>query len=193
MVNHHHHRHDHHHILRWTATTVACCLTLFVIYNNNNDPGNDNYNSGFVTVSAFENFPMSTRQALTQKAKELNPTTSSSQASGSFAYTTSSWSNRAATVLTPICLNPGVYTSDRPFFWNSIDVGCRMTVIELPSSKKNNKQPDLWVHSPVGLDGPLLDAMAKLGTVKYVISPNYEHVKFAPAWHQAYPNADMCM
>jgi hypothetical protein len=146
-------------------------------------------------VAAFENFPTSTRQALAQKAKELNPTSPSSTTGGGFAYTSSSWSNRAATVLTPICLDPsGLYTADRPFLWNSIDVGCRMTVIELQasSSKSKNSKPDLWVHSPVGLDGPLRNAMAKLGTVKYVVSPNYEHVKFAPTWHLSYPEADMC-
>jgi hypothetical protein len=121
-----------------------------------------------VVVDAFESpnvFPIGRRQALLQKSKDLNPS----------IYTTAGWSNRPARVLTPIT-EDGVYTADRPFYWNKIDVGCRMTVIELPSSSKDSK-PDLWVHSPVGLDGPLKDALAKLGTVKYVVSPNYEHLK----------------
>jgi hypothetical protein len=137
-------------------------------------------------VSSFDPpavFPVSTRQALADKAKTINP---------SIQYTTSGWSNRAATVLTPQHLNPGVYTADRPFYWNKIDVGCRCTIIELPSaSSVDNKKPDLWVHSPVGLDGPMMQTLAELGTVKYVVSPNYEHVKFAPMWSQAYPDSEM--
>jgi len=134
-------------------------------------------------TSAFESpdvFPISRRQALLQKSKELNPSRST--------YTTAGWSNRAATVLTPVA--EGVYTADRPFYWNKVDVGCRMTVIELPTSSKDNK-PDLWVHSPVGLDGPLKQAIANLGTVKYVVSPNFEHLKFAAEWHFNYPDAEM--
>lgn len=138
------------------------------------------------SASAFESvntgvFPASTRQALVEKSKQLNPT----------QYSSAGWSNRAATVLTPVHTEPaGVYTADRPFFWNNIDVGCRSTVIELPSSTGASK-PDLFVHSPVGLDGPMLKAMEELGTVKYVCTPNYEHTKFASAWFQNYKGAEM--
>ena len=131
-------------------------------------------------VAAFDPpsvFPVSTRQALLQKSKEINPAQQ---------YTAAGWSNRAATVLTPQHLDPDVYTADRPFYWNGIDVGCRCTVVALPPSSGGGgggtKKPDLWVHSPVGLDGPLLKAISELGNVKYVVSPNYEHVKFAPQW-----------
>lgn len=129
-------------------------------------------------------FPASTRQALANKARMVNANPPPGR------YTASGWSNRAATALTPQHLNPGVYTADRPFYWNNIDVGCRCTVLELPSSSTDQK-PDLWVHSPVGLDGPLRDALDVLGTVKYVVPPNYEHVKFAAEWATAYPNAQM--
>ena len=84
---------------------------------------------------------------------------------------------------------PGVYTADRPFYWNKIDVGCRMTVIELESEK--GSKPDLWVHSPVMLDGPLIQTLEQLGTVRHVVSPNYEHVKFANQWANQYPLANM--
>lgn len=124
--------------------------------------------------------PVSTREALIQKSKELNPAN----------YATPGWSNRAGTVLTPVHLEPGVYTGDRPFYWNNIDVSCRMTVVELPSSTGDDK-PDLFVHSPVNIDGPMLEAIAKLGNVKYVMSPNYEHLKYAAAWYQNFPDADM--
>ena len=121
-------------------------------------------------------FPLSRRQSLIQKSQVVNP---------SETYTTAGWSNRAATVLTPV--EDGVYTADRPFYWNKIDVGCRMTVVELPSSSKDGK-PDLWVHSPVGLDGPLKKAVSKLGNVKYVVSPNYEHLKVCISFKQKVRN-----
>lgn len=35
----------------------------------------------------------------------------------------------------------------------------------------------LWVHSPVELDVPLREALAELGPVSHIVSPNYEHVK----------------
>ena len=132
-------------------------------------------------ASAFDGvFPVSTRQALLAKSKQLNPT----------QYSTAGWSNRAATVLTPVHTEPtGLYTADRPFIWNSIDVGCRSTIIELPSS--SGGKPDLFVHSPVNLDGPMLKAIGELGTVRYVFTPNYEHTKFASAWSQNYKGAEM--
>jgi hypothetical protein len=124
-------------------------------------------------------FPTSTRQALLQKAEELGQTRG--------CYSAVGWSNRLGSVLTPAA--PSVYTADRPFFWNKIDVGCRMTVIELPV--EGSSVPDLWVHSPVFLDGPLQALLQKIGNVRYVVSPNYEHVKFASQWAMAYPDAEM--
>jgi hypothetical protein len=60
-----------------------------------------------------------------------------------------------------------------------------MTVIEL-------EDDTLWVHSPVRLDEPLKEALAKLGKpVRHVVSPNYEHVTFAKEWAVAYPDANM--
>jgi len=64
-----------------------------------------------------------------------------------------------------------------------------MTVIELESEK--GSKPDLWVHSPVMLDGPLIQTLEQLGTVRHVVSPNYEHVKFANQWANQYPLANM--
>ena len=89
------------------------------------------------TMKTGDVYPLSTRQALIEKSKSLQ---------GSKSYSTVGWSNRAGTALTPAAI-PGVYTADRPFYWNKIDVGCRMTVVEIEGG--------LWVHSPVGLDGPL--------------------------------------
>ncbi len=37
----------------------------------------------------------------------------------------------------------------------------------------------LWVHSPVNLDDDLAAALAELGEVKHIVTPNYEHTKYA--------------
>lgn len=131
--------------------------------------------------SKSPNFPFSTRAALIEKANELDEGLAKGKKVGS--YSPIGWSNRVGTALTPAAL-PGVYTADRPFYWNKIDVGCRMTVIQLDDG-------NLWIHSPVNLDGPLREALDKLGRVKYIVSPNYEHLKFASQWYQAFPEAFM--
>ena len=77
-----------------------------------------------------------------------------------------------------------VWAAERPFVWNGIDVGGKMGVVRLADGS-------LWVHSPVGLDEPLRDALAALGEVKHVVSPNYEHVKWAAQWKAAYPAATL--
>mmetsp|Transcript_7814 Transcript_7814/g.16096 ORF Transcript_7814/g.16096 Transcript_7814/m.16096 type:complete len:231 (-) Transcript_7814:1608-2300(-) len=97
-------------------------------------------------------------------------------------YSESIWSNRLGTALTPVANS--VYTGDRPFYWNKIDVGGRMCVIQLDGG-------DLWVHSPVELDRETKNMLKKLGTVKYIISPNYEHLKYAEQWSNEYPDAYM--
>jgi hypothetical protein len=157
------------------------------------------------------------RQALMDRSQQINPpftTTSISSSSISSSspplppYTQAGWSNRAATVLTPIQIGPdfSVYTADRPFFWNNIDVGCRATIIEIPKESSSsslggndsddtdeNRKPDLWVHSPVHLDGPMLQCLQSIGRVRYICSTNYEHLKFAALWYQTFHNsgADM--
>jgi hypothetical protein len=145
-------------------------------------------------ITAFEPpnvFPASVRQALADKAKAINPP--------DHKYSTAGWSNRAATVLTPVYLskaaaqgkpNNNVYTGDRPFYWNKIDVSCRMTIVEIPSSSDDDP-PLLWVHSPVAADGPMQQVIANLpGKVEHVVSTNYEHLKFAPEWARSYPDAN---
>mmetsp|Transcript_29165 Transcript_29165/g.93360 ORF Transcript_29165/g.93360 Transcript_29165/m.93360 type:complete len:232 (-) Transcript_29165:383-1078(-) len=90
------------------------------------------------------------------------------------------WSN-------PECLalrkyGEGVWLAERPFVWNSIDVGGRSVVVRLPSG-------GLWVHSPVELDAALKKELADIGPVECIVSPNYEHVKYAQQWIDAYPDA----
>lgn len=66
-----------------------------------------------------------------------------------------------------------VWAAERPFAWLGIDVNGRGAVIKLSDGS-------LWVHSPVNLDPELKAAVDALGTVKYIVTPNYEHNKFAP-------------
>ena len=110
------------------------------------------------------------------------------------SYAPSRWSNRFGTVLTPAS-HPSVYTADRPFYWNKIDVGGRMTVIQLSATSVDptdgREKPQLWVHSPVDLEDSLRDTLKQLGVVTHVVSPNYEHVKYAKQWGEAYPSAYM--
>jgi len=131
--------------------------------------------------TAIANFPLSNRAALIEDAKRLDGDLAAGRPTGE--YSSPGWSNRLGTVLTPASI-PGVYTADRPFYWNNIDVGGRMTVIRLENGH-------LWVHSPIELDEQLRNALDTLGTVKYVVSPNYEHLKYASQWHKAYPEASM--
>lgn len=67
-----------------------------------------------------------------------------------------------------------------------------MTIVKLQSSSEEEEdgaEAELVVHSPVQLDPPLIEALAKLGRVAHVISPNYEHVKYASQWAEMYPAA----
>ena len=163
-----------------TSTTTRINMQLYSQNNDNNIIDN-------MSISIPETYPIA-RKKLIQKAREIDPNLFTSSTKGS--YSSVGWSNRLGTVLTPVSI-PGVYTACRPFYWNNIDVGCRMTVIELPSTSSTSSKPDLFIHSPVQLDTPLRQAIDKLGTVKYVVSPNYEHVKYAKMWNDIYPNAFM--
>lgn len=90
------------------------------------------------------------------------------------------WSNPSGAVL--LQLQPDLWVAERPFVWNSIDVGGKMAVIRLTDGS-------LWVHSPVNFDEPLRRALKDLGPVKHIVSPNFEHVKWAKQWKEAFPDA----
>lgn len=91
------------------------------------------------------------------------------------------WSNPSGQPLREVI--PGkLWAAERPFIWYGIDVGGRMAVVRLDDGS-------LWVHSPVPLDPSLKEEIDKLGTLRYVVSPNYEHCGFAQQWVDAYPTA----
>ncbi len=50
----------------------------------------------------------------------------------------------------------------------------------------------LWVWSPISLGIDLKRAVDALGEVAFLVSPNKIHHLFLSAWHEAYPNAQLC-
>jgi hypothetical protein len=91
-----------------------------------------------------------------------------------------SWSNRLGSTLTSYGKN--IYAAERPFVWNSIDVGGRSIIIKLSDNT-------LFVHSPVDITPDLTSQLNSLGKVGHVVSPNYEHLKYARLWQDKYPTA----
>lgn len=95
-----------------------------------------------------------------------------------------SWSNRWGSTLTPIAT--GVWAAERPFMWNRIDVGGRGVVARMEDGS-------LLVHSPVEWTEQLNASIHALGgSISHIISPNYEHVKYAAQWATEYPQAVVC-
>lgn len=70
------------------------------------------------------------------------------------------WSNPGGLTLKQ--LQPNLFVAERPFIWNSIDVGGKMAVVKLNDGS-------LWVHSPVHLDPFLKRELAALGEVKHMV------------------------
>jgi hypothetical protein len=160
------------------ATTSISVVTSFDMKSTSSAPTEPTSTSNI--------FPISIRQALLNRSKQINQI-QSNEGGGQPQYTSAGWSNRAGTILTPVHVEPvGVYTADRPFYWNKIDVGCRATIIEMPSSSSKDGKPDLFIHSPVNLDGSMIQCLQRLGNVRYICSTNYEHVKYANMWYQNY-------
>ncbi|CAE7705894.1 unnamed protein product, partial [Symbiodinium microadriaticum] len=154
------------------------------------------YCSGFFDAEGYIGQPAQlalncSRENAAQVNLELVATNSSGRGATSTAATSdtiaaatypSTWSNPSGSVLT--ALNTDLWVAERPFIWNSIDVGGKMAVVRLPDG-------GLWVHSPVELDEELRDALDQLGPVRHIVSPNFEHVKWAAQWKEAFPDATL--
>jgi Domain of unknown function (DUF4336) len=67
-----------------------------------------------------------------------------------------------------------------PFF--GFPYPTRMTVVRLADGS-------LWVCSPIALTPPLADAVAALGPVRHLVSPNKLHHLFLAEWGRAWPDA----
>jgi len=77
----------------------------------------------------------------------------------------------------------GTWTCDGttvPFY--GMPYTTRMTVVVLP-------QNQLWVHSPERLSQSLVQELAGVVKVAYLISPNKLHHLFLPEWMERYPTA----
>jgi hypothetical protein len=94
---------------------------------------------------------------------------------------TTNWSNATGESVREI-IKDSLFVCERAFVWNSIDVGGRCAVVKM-------KNGELWVHSPIDLDEETKRAIDGIGVVKHIVSPNYEHVKYAVQWKRAYPDA----
>ena len=79
-------------------------------------------------------------------------------------------------------LAPGIYTVARPLSFFGIEMGTRMTVVQLGDGR-------LLLHSPVALDDALRDAVSALGTVAIIVAPTLFHHLYVAAWHDAFPSA----
>ncbi|GMH85593.1 hypothetical protein TrST_g3599 [Triparma strigata] len=124
------------------------------------------------TTNAANNRAMQQRR-LVKSAYELNNVD---------RITPATYSNRANLTLTPV-IDGKVWSCDRPFLWNGIDVSCRATLIL--------KGDTLFVHSPVSLERDLqtkVDGIIEQEGVKrmIVLTTNYEHLKYVPEWYLKY-------
>lgn len=60
----------------------------------------------------------------------------------------------------------------------------RMVVVRL-------RNDDLWIWSPVALDGALKHEVSALGTVSHLVSPNPLHHLYLGDWKDAFPDAQL--
>ena len=60
----------------------------------------------------------------------------------------------------------------------------RMTLVRLPGG-------GLWLHSPIEPDDALVERIAALGPVEYLVAPNTLHYWSIPAWHARFPQAQI--
>lgn len=67
-----------------------------------------------------------------------------------------------------------------PFY--TLPYTTRMTVIRLANN-------ELFIHSPIKADPELISRVSKLGTVKFLISPNKIHHLFLQYWVDIFPDA----
>ncbi|WP_087016525.1 DUF4336 domain-containing protein [Thaumasiovibrio subtropicus] len=75
-----------------------------------------------------------------------------------------------------------VWTLDHPLRRWSVPIGTRMTVVRL-------KDNQLFIHSPIELNTQLQLALADLGQVAMIVTPNHRHHLFLSEWWLSYREA----
>lgn len=60
----------------------------------------------------------------------------------------------------------------------------RMTVVRLPDG-------GLWLHSPTEPDETLVERIAALGSVRFLVAPNTIHYWWIPEWSARFPDAEV--
>lgn len=63
-----------------------------------------------------------------------------------------------------------------------IALNTRMTIVRFGNG-------DLWLHSPIKANETLFEEVSKLGTVKWLVSPNLFHHMFVEQWSLKFPEA----
>jgi hypothetical protein len=76
----------------------------------------------------------------------------------------------------------GLWTFHQALSVMGAQIGCRMTVLRLPSG-------ELLIHSPVGLTAELRRGLDELGPVRHVLAPNADHYLYINDYSNAYPDA----
>lgn len=77
-------------------------------------------------------------------------------------------------------LAPNLHVAELPFRLAGVEIGSRMTIVQLPDG--------LWIHSPIDL-APFRAEIDALGPVRYIVAPNKYHYLGLEEWSVAYPEA----
>ena len=77
---------------------------------------------------------------------------------------------------------PGIWTVQTQFRLGLIELGGRMTVIQL-------QEGGLLLHSPVQWSEELEEAVSAQGPVRYIVAPNLFHHLFVGEWAERFPDA----
>jgi hypothetical protein len=80
-------------------------------------------------------------------------------------------------------IGPHIYTKPADLkVFGLIALNTRMTIVRL-----NNG--DLWLHSPIAPNEMLFEEVSKLGSIKWLVSPNLLHHMFIEPWSHQFPEA----
>ena len=81
------------------------------------------------------------------------------------------------------CIVPDLlWHATQPLRFGPLQISSRMTVVRLSDGS-------LWVHSPITPTPDLVDALNRLGSVRYVVAPNKSHHLFFLPFLEAMPSA----